>query len=121
MIFCFDVDNTITAWNSDRDYVNFKADQAMVDSINSLYDQGHQIKLFTARGMTSVGPDKIESEIIPSLVANLKKIGLKYHELITHKPSYDWIIDDKALSPQEFKDAFSNNSLLLKKPYVPEM
>ncbi|UQS93659.1 hypothetical protein AC4_079 [Acinetobacter phage AC4] len=119
--FCIDIDNTITVWNDNRDYENFVPDQQMVDTINSLYEQGHTITLFTARGMKSVGPELIDSIILPPLIKNLKKIGLKYHHLITHKPVYDWIIDDKALNPKEFKDAFRSNELLSKQPYVPEV
>lgn len=106
MRYCFDIDDTITKWNDNRDYENFEPDLEMVRIINSLYDQGHYILLFTARGMTSVGPDKIESEIVPPLVKNLKKIGLKYNKLLTHKPVYDIIIDDKAMNPVDFKKLF---------------
>ncbi|WBF78604.1 HAD-like protein [Acinetobacter phage vB_AbaM_DLP1] len=119
--FCFDIDNTITIWNDDRDYENFEPDLEMVEMINSLYDQGHHITLFTARGMTSVGSDAISRVIIPPLVKNLEKIKLKYHHLITHKPVYDWIIDDKAMNPREFKDAFLKNELLSKQPYTPKV
>lgn len=119
MKYVFDIDNTITVWNSDRDYENFKADEVMVKNINNLYDQGHTIVLFTARGMTSVGPGRIASEIIPPLVKNLEKIGLKYHELITHKPSYDWIIDDKAMTPAQFKEHCKFGTLEYAEPYVP--
>lgn len=119
--FCFDIDNTITIWNDDRDYENFEPDLEMVEMINSLYDQGHHITLFTARGMSSVGSDAISRVIIPPLVKNLEKIKLKYHQLITHKPVYDWIIDDKAMNPREFKDAFLKNELLSKQPYTPKV
>lgn len=121
MKFCFDIDNTITLWDDSRDYENFKPDRVMVAMINDLYDKGHIITLFTARGMESVGPNKIASEIVPSLIKNLEKIGLKYHELITHKPTYDWIIDDKAMNPKEFKNAFLNRELLSKLPYTPKV
>ncbi|ADG59983.1 phosphoheptose isomerase [Acinetobacter phage Acj9] len=119
--FCFDVDNTITAWCLKRDYENFKPDTQMVEMINALYDQGHHIVLYTARGMKSVGPGRIATEIVPSLVKNLEKIGLKYHELMTHKPLYDWIIDDKAMDPQTFKDHFNAGTLTSVEPYVPEI
>lgn len=114
--FCVDIDDTITYWNDNRDYENFEANTEMVRMINSLYDLGHHITLFTARGMTSVGPDKITSEIVPALISNLKKHGLKYHELITHKPSYDFIIDDKALTPNMFKKLYGSDMLGLHKP-----
>lgn len=119
--FCFDIDDTIVAWNDNRDYENFKPDVEMVNLINELYAQGHHISIYTARGMKSVGPGRIAAEIVPLLVKNLEKIGLNYHELRTHKPLYDWIIDDKAMNPQEFKDAYYSGELLSKQPYKPEV
>ncbi|QPI13806.1 capsule biosynthesis protein [Serratia phage 4S] len=104
MKLTFDIDETITQWDDNRDYENFVADKEMVSYINSLYDQGHTITLYTARGMGSCGPGRIAIDIVPSLIKNLEKIGLKYHELLTHKPVYDWIIDDKAMTPQRFKE-----------------
>lgn len=119
--FCVDIDNTITKWDDSRDYENFKADKQMVRIINDLYDKGHHITLFTARGMTSVGPGKIASEIVPALIKNLESIGLKYHELLTHKPVYDWIIDDKAIDPFRFKLMYHQNTLFTAKPYSPKV
>lgn len=111
MIFCVDIDDTLTKWDDSRDYENFKPIQEMVDAVNELYDQGHRIELYTARGMKSVGPERIEAEIVPSLKKNLDKIGLKYHVLRTHKPVYDYFIDDKALSPMEFLKMFESQEL----------
>ncbi|QPB12312.1 hypothetical protein [Providencia phage PSTCR6] len=116
----FDIDNTITLWDSNRDYENFKPDLEMVKIINGLYEEGHTITLYTARGMTSVGPGKIATEIVPSLVSNLKSIGLKYHNLLTHKPFYDLIVDDKAMDPGTFKK-LAKTGLSNYKPYVPEI
>lgn len=118
---CLDIDNTITLFEAHRDYENFVPDEEMVAMINALYDQGHHITLYTSRGMTSVGPGKIASEIVPSLIINLNKIGLKYHEIFTHKPSYDWIIDDKAMDPQTFKNHVRMSTLESAKPYTPEI
>lgn len=119
---CVDIDNTITLWDDNRDYENFKPDAEMVSMINALYEQGHHITLYTARGMGSVGPGRIAQEIVPRLLINLEKIGLKYHELLTHKPVYDWIIDDKAMSPNEFKRYHDMGIPLTDvKPYVPEV
>lgn len=121
MRLCFDIDNTITVWNNDRDYENFVPDTEMVSMINKLYEEGNTIVLYTSRGMESVGPDRIASEILPPLLKNLEKIGLKYHELLTHKPRYDWIIDDKAMSPATFKMLMQNDLLHKAEPYIPEV
>lgn len=121
MKLCFDIDNTITLWNSNRDYENFRPDTEMVSIINKLYDEGHIITLYTARGMGSVGPGRIAAEIVPLLIKNLQKIGLKYHELLTHKPVYDWIIDDKAMRPDTFKSLVQKGVFEHHKSYVPQI
>lgn len=118
---CFDVDDTITEFCKLRDYANFKADKEMVSAINALYDAGHHITLYTARGMKSVGPGRIAVDILPGLLQNLANIGLKYHELLTHKPVYDWIIDDKAMRPDEFKDLMYKGEFESKKSYKPNL
>lgn len=119
--FCFDIDNTIVKFEDHRDYENFKPDKEMVRIINDLYSQGHKIVLYTARGLQSVGPDRIEAEILPSLIQNLENIGLKYDELLTHKPVYDWIIDDKAIDPFKFKLMYHSKTLETAKPYEPKV
>lgn len=121
MKLCFDIDNTITAWDNDRDYENFRPDTEMVSMINKLYDEGHEITLYTARGMGSVGPGRIATEIVPLLLKNLEKIGLKYHNLLTHKPVYDWIIDDKAMAPDTFKALMNHNAFETYAPYKPNL
>lgn len=121
MDLCFDIDNTITLWNNNRDYENFVPDTEMVSMINKLYDEGNIITLFTARGMGSVGPGRIAIEILPALIKNLDKIGLKYHNLLTHKPSYDWIVDDKAMPPDTFKALMRRDALKSYPAYVPEI
>ncbi|EJG6624824.1 hypothetical protein NAG32_000091 [Shigella sonnei] len=118
---CFDVDDCITEWNNNRDYVNFKPDVEMVNAINALYDAGHTITLYTARGMKSVGPGRIAIDILPSLIQNLANIGLKYHNLLTHKPVYDWIIDDKAMRPDEFKALMNKGEFETFKSYKPNL
>ncbi|AHY25009.1 phosphoheptose isomerase [Pectobacterium bacteriophage PM2] len=118
---CFDVDDCITVWNHDRDYANFKADPEMVANINALYDEGHHITLYTARGMKSVGPGRIAIDILPGLLQNLSNIGLKFHELLTHKPVYDWIIDDKAMRPDEFKTLMNKGEFTSFKSYKPNL
>ena len=121
MKLAFDIDNTIVLFDNNRDYANFKPDTEMVSMINKLYDDGHTIVLYTARGMTSCGPNKISIEIVLPLIENLEKIGLKYHELVTHKISYDFLIDDKTISPDTFKNLMNSNSFSTHQPYVPSI
>lgn len=104
MNFVFDIDETISRWNEDRDYLNFVPDLAMIDKINALYNQGHYITLHTARGMRSMNRDliRIISELRPPLVEWLKKNGVNYNELIMGKPYGDYYIDDKNISIDQF-------------------
>lgn len=67
-----------------------------IDRINQLYDDGHTIIYWTARGSGS-GIDWKE------LTTNqLNEWGCKHHEVRLGKPTYDVWIDDKALSDEEF-------------------
>jgi hypothetical protein len=67
-----------------------------IDKINKLYDQGHTIIYWTARGSGS-GIDWTELTN-----KQLNDWGCKFHEVRLGKPSYDVWIDDKALSDREF-------------------
>lgn len=104
MIFVVDIDETLSRWNDDRDYLNFVPDLAVIDKINSLHEQGHYIVLFTARGMRSMDRDidRIRREIRPPLEEWLQNNGVKYNELIMGKPYGDYYIDDKNLSIDQF-------------------
>jgi histidinol phosphatase-like enzyme len=63
-----------------------------IKKINKLYNKGNQIIIWTARGSTS-GIDW--SELTKK---QLKEWGVKYHELLDDKPSYDLIIEDRCIN-----------------------
>ena len=86
-----DIDNTICQ-TSGLGYENSTPYSDKIAFINKLFDQGHNITYWTARG-TVTGIDHYE------LTKNqLKKWGVKYHKLILGKPAYDILIDDKAIN-----------------------
>jgi hypothetical protein len=94
-IYCFDVDNTL-CFTEGMDYKNSKPISSRIAKVNSLYQQGHTIKIFTARGSGS-GIDWRE------LTTNqLDHWGLLYHELIMMKPAADFYIDDRAIKDSDF-------------------
>ena len=64
-----------------------------ISYINKLYDEGHYIVYWTARGSGS-GIDWYDIT-----KDQLKAWGVKYHELRLGKPIYDLFIDDKAMNP----------------------
>ena len=100
MTYCFDLDETICYSPSTvpRDYSLAQPYLSVVQQINSLYDEGHTITIFTARGGTS-GKDwhKLTT-------SQLKFWALKYHTLIDKgKPHFDLLIDDKAINTHEWR------------------
>jgi glycerol-3-phosphate cytidylyltransferase len=104
MIYCFDLDGTICK-TPEKNYEQSTADAEMVKLINELFDLGHIIKIYTARGMTrfSGNVEMVYEQYFDLTKNQLESWGLKYHELILGKPSYDFFIDDKNLSIQDFK------------------
>lgn len=95
MIYIVDIDNTIfhTIGN---DYVNSKPIKYRIEKLNKLYDEGHTIIYWTARGSSS-GIDWHEFTI-----NQLNLAGVKYTEIRSNKPSYDVWIDDKAIAANNY-------------------
>lgn len=89
MIICLDIDG-ILCEESVLPYTERMPYKDAITRINILYDSGHRIILFTARG-TGTGIDWSDQT-----KKQLTQWGLKYHELIFGKPVYDVFIDDKA-------------------------
>ena len=95
MTYCFDIDGTLCT-NTLGDYEAAQPFQSRIEHINRLYEVGHTIKLFTARGSTT-GIDW--REVTES---QLTEWGLRYHTLIMGKPFADFFIDDKATNSEEY-------------------
>jgi len=96
MIIFIDIDETI-CHSPNKDYVNSTPIYANIDKANKLYDQGHTIIYWTARGSGS-GIDWT------NLTHNqLDRWEVKRHDLKLGKPSYDLFIDDKALNTLDWK------------------
>ena len=92
MIYCFDIDGTICTLREDSDYYNAEPYVEIINKINNLYDEGHVIKMMTARGSVSGKDWTSETQ------QQLQSWGLRYHELIMNKkPHADIFIDDKAM------------------------
>lgn len=90
--FCFDIDGVIACLTPDNDYTKADCHTSTIDIINVLYEQGHYIILFTARG-TKTGIDwKNTTE------EQLKRWGVKHHELKFGKPAADFYIDDRMIT-----------------------
>ena len=99
MIYMVDIDQTICDTPKiglSHDYENARPFKHRIDKINKLYDQGHTVIYWTARGSGSL----IDWTELTN--KQLKDWGCKFHEVRLGKPSYDVWIDDKAFSDTEF-------------------
>jgi len=97
-VLCFDLDGVICITKGNN-YTSSKPINKNIKYINKLYDNGHIIKIFTARHMTTCKGDLklVKKKGYLKTKRQLKKWRVKYHQFIMGKPSYDLIIDDKGL------------------------
>jgi hypothetical protein len=78
-------------------------DQSVIDLVNSLYEEGNKIVIYTARGMSQYKGNVtlIYSELYSRTIQQLDNWGLKYDQLVMGKIHYDVLIDDKALNSSD--------------------
>lgn len=91
-----DIDDTICKTNG-MDYENSTPMHKNIEKVNQLYEAGHYIVYWTARGQKS-GIDWTELT-----TRQLSKWGAKHHELRLTKPSYDVFIDDKVINTRDWE------------------
>jgi CMP-N,N'-diacetyllegionaminic acid synthase len=98
MVIYIDIDETICFREDkgDLDYSKSKPIIKAINKANQLYDNGHQIIYWTARG-TQTGIDWSETT-----TKQFKEWGVKYHELKFGKPIYDIFIDDKNINSNKW-------------------
>ncbi len=96
LTFVVDIDGVIASLTPDNDYAKATPQSATITAINRLYDAGHRIVLFTARG-SATGIDW--SEVTRG---QMDSWGVRYHDLRFGKPAADFYIDDRMLSVAEF-------------------
>lgn len=94
-----DIDETIADYQPQDDRSNYNLATPIsinIDKVNKLYDEGHQITYYTARGsLTGIDWYDITK-------AQLDSWGCKYHNLSTgEKPAYDLLICDKSKRIEE--------------------
>ena len=95
---CIDIDNVICK-TKNKNYRNAKPIKNVIRKINEMYDEGYVIKFFTGRymGRNNESVIKAKNQGWTMTTHQLKKWKIRYHKLIFGKPSFDLIIDDKAL------------------------
>ena len=96
MIIYVDIDETICETPEDRDYAKSVPISKNIEKANELYDEGHTVVYWTARG-TGSGIDWREVT-----EKQFDEWGVKYHELKFGKPMYDLFICDKVTNSGDF-------------------
>ncbi len=102
MIIYVDIDETIAKRPAQDciDYTETVPWPENIEKINKLYDDGHKIVYWTARG-SGTGIDWREVT-----EKQFDEWGVKYHELILKKPLYNVFIDDRNINAYEFFDNY---------------
>ena len=103
--FVIDIDGTICEVPAGvSDYAAAVPMPDRIRHMNALYDSGHTIVYFTARGMGRTEGNVSKSyELFYELTkAQLSEWGAKHHELILGKPAGDVYIDDKGINATSF-------------------
>jgi len=103
MIIYVDIDHTICEVDAGPDYSDYTGAepwQENIDKVNRLYDDGHKIVYWTARG-SGTGMDWREVT-----EKQFEDWGVKYHKLILKKPLYDIFIDDRNINTTDFFNDF---------------
>lgn len=90
-----DIDGTICT-NTYGDYINAKPISNRIEYFNKLYDEGHEIHYWTARGSNS------SIDWTTLTMKQLAEWGAKYTSARMHKPAYDVWIDDKAFNSETY-------------------
>jgi D-sedoheptulose 7-phosphate isomerase len=93
--YAFDIDGIICKTGGSN-YTDSSPNHDVIVNINTLYEQGHVIKIFTGRGAVS-GKDWKEFTR-----KQLDQWGVKYTELIMGKPHFNYLLDDKTITMNEF-------------------
>ncbi len=96
MLICVDIDETICRYEGERDYPSALPIRENIEKINNLYNDGHTIIYWTARG-TVTGIDWHETT-----ERQLQVWGALHHELRLGKLHYDLLICDKAVNSRIF-------------------
>ncbi len=100
MKVCFDLDGVLC---HGRPYAEAVPDLEAIEYLRHLYDQGHIILIYTARGMGGAA-NNVGRAVACNAMLTLEQLDLwniPYDEVLFGKPTYDILIDDKSVSNLE--------------------
>ena len=109
MQLVFDIDGVLCdEYHPDVNHRNPYMDR--IEHINNLYYEGHDIIIYTSRGMRSTGNDPVASDLKYRALTETQLAcwGLKYHKLFFGKPNADVYMDNKNATLEDFFKDLSN-------------
>jgi hypothetical protein len=92
LTFAFDLDGVIAQLAPENDYTKAEPYAPGVAIVNRLYELGHRIVIYTARG-SQTGLDWADTTR-----EQLAHWGVHHHELRFGKPAADYYVDDRMMS-----------------------
>ncbi len=95
-VYCFDIDGTICT-NTEGAYEEAIPFGDAIAAVNALYERGHRIYLYTARG-SGTGIDWRELT-----ERQMRTWGVRYHLIFMGKPSADIYVDDKTINADAWR------------------
>lgn len=110
MKYVIDLDGTICVEKEKgtpfTEYANVEPKPDVINKINELHDNGHEIIISTARHMLSTNGDvgTIMMRIGEITLSWLRKNNVKYDKIYFQKPYGDFYVDDKSMSINAFLD-----------------
>lgn len=87
------MDNTICQTNG-TDYAQAQPWPERIAVVNRLYEAGHRVVIWTARGSLN----GVTLALRQLTRRQLAEWGVKHHELRLNKPYFDVLVDDRSLS-----------------------
>ena len=100
-VIAWDMDNTlcnsIRRWHPE-DILKVKPRKKLIKTLKELKKRGYKIIIFTRRDSCGKNARKLT-------IRWLKKYNIPYDKLITKKPHYDILIDDRACSVHQYLTA----------------
>ena len=97
-----DIDDTISFCDN-RDWSNAKPNLPVIQKLKSMYNDGWEIYLHTARGSLSAKNPKDAEEKYGDTITKWMQIHeVPYHKLVFGKPLGAYYVDDKAITPDDF-------------------
>tara|TARA_B100000424_G_C22861576_1_gene459144 strand:- start:355 stop:675 length:321 start_codon:yes stop_codon:yes gene_type:complete len=106
MVIYIDIDQTICRSPLIDGQYDYNLSKPIVENItkaNKLYDDGHEIVYWTARGSgTGLNWEELTNK-------QFKEWGVKFHDLKFGKPVYDLFIDDKNINTEDWSEDLVND------------